>query len=192
MIILNAILSEDNSTVIFVAFLGIFGGVAGNFIVEKIRNKFEKEKLKINGDQAQTLQIDNFYRSVSTKKVEDMLSEWMDLIANTESIKNKKTVELNGMLKDIMVYGSNETIRIAGIFQQYNYQNKVEEKNNGKYELLFISAFLLASIKYDFTGYRVDPIDLLKMKIKDISDPSKKKQFDESLKYAKHIIDKGL
>ncbi|MFS1080162.1 hypothetical protein [Enterococcus casseliflavus] len=192
MILLNSIISENNSTLIFVAIISLLGGLLGNYVSEKVKNSSSKEQLEISDRNAQKLQVDNFYRSISTEKVENIVQEWMDLLVSPEEMSKKDKTDINKMLKDIMVYGSAETIRLVSIFQQYSYQRKFEKADNSPYELLFISAYLLSSLKNDFTGYRIDPLDLLKMKIKDISDPAKQKVWNDSMDSAKEIIKKGL
>lgn len=192
MILLNSIISEDNSTLIFVAIISFLGGLVGNYVSEKVKSRSSKEQLEISGENAQKLQVDNFYRSISTEKVESIVNEWMDLLVNPKDMSQKNEKDINKMLKNIMVYGSDETIRLAGIFQQYNYQKIANKSESNPYELLFIAAYLLSSIKNDFSGYRVDPLDLLKMKISDISDPAKKKVWNDSIDSAKEIIRKGL
>ena len=192
MILLNSIISENNSTLIFVPIISLLGGLIGNYLSEKVKNRSSKEQLEISDRNAQKLQVDNFYRSISTEKVENIVQEWMDLLVSPEEVSKKDKADINKMLKDIMVYGSAETIRLVSIFQQYNYQKKIEKADNSPYELLFISAYLLSSLKNDFTGYRIDPLDLLKMKIKDISDPAKQKVWNDSMDSAKNIIKNGL
>lgn len=76
------------------------------------------------------LQIDNFFRQISGVKIEETFDHWSNLLMNTEEFSKSTTVEaMNDMLKKIVMYGSEETVKIASLFQQYNYKYNSAEKN---------------------------------------------------------------
>ena len=52
--------------------------------IEEIRNKNSNIMQDKEHQTTRELQIDNYYHSISGKKIEALFSNWMDMIANTE------------------------------------------------------------------------------------------------------------
>ena len=75
-----------------------------------------------------------------------------------------------------ILYSSKATIRAIATYQHYLYQNnkngkKIKKDKNSTLEtmkLIIISSRVIKKMKYDFTGEKVDIIDLLKIRIKDL------------------------
>ena len=138
---------------------------------------------------AKHLQIDSYYRSISGDKLERLFSEWADFLLDMDKISNtsqqKLTNKLNGMMRGIVVYGSERTVRLASIFMQYNFSLNPDSRSNNTFILMLLYAKLIASLKMDFTGYEIDPEDILKMKINDLcSEENKLKLAEARLKVA--------
>lgn len=87
--------------------------------------------------------------------------------------------------------GSPRTVYIGSLFQQYNYKRPSTSKEFTSFELLYLGASLVASMKKDFTGYEVDPEILLKMKITDIDSEKNKEIFRIAKENANKIIQEG-
>ncbi|EUJ25952.1 hypothetical protein [Listeria cornellensis] len=147
------------------------------------------------------LQIDNFFRQISGVKIEETFDHWSNLLMNTEEFSKSTTVEaMNDMLKKIVMYGSEETVKIASLFQQYNYKYNSAEKNEDServeartmFTLLFLAAETICSLKNDFTGHKINVMDLMRMKL---NDTYKKEVYDELVmaeKAARSIIRNGV
>lgn len=138
------------------------------------------------------LQVDNYYRSISGEKIENLFFKWMDLIADTDRIGKLKKDELRNMIKELMMYGSPRTVYIGALFQQYNYKRPSTSKDFNAFELLYLGASLVASMKKDFTGYDVDPEILLRMKITDIDSDQNRERFRIAKENANKIIKDGI
>lgn len=143
-----------------------------------------------NSFSTRELQVDNYYRSISGNKIEELFSSWTDMVADTEKIENLSPAELTKMIKELMMYGSAETVRIGAILQQYNYSHINAAKPVKPFVLLYIGAALVASLKKDFTGYEIDPEDLLRMKIKDLYFGNNKVKWEKQKKEAIEMLKK--
>lgn len=160
--------------------------------IEEIKNKNNLLMQENNHKTTRELQVDNYYRSISGKKVEELFSSWMDMIADTEKIENLKPAVLNKMIKELMMYGSTRTVYIGSLFQQYNYKRPSTSDEFNAFELLYLGASLVASMKKDFTGYEVEPELLLKMKMTDIDLDQNKERFRLAKENAQKIIEEGF
>ncbi|WP_413524038.1 hypothetical protein [Carnobacterium divergens] len=145
-----------------------------------------------NSFSSRELQVDNYYRSISGATIEKLFSSWTDIVADTEKVGELPTSTLNKMIKELMMYGSAKTVRIGAIFQQYNYSKYRTGEDIKPYVLLYIGAALVASLKKDFTGYDIDPEDLIKMKIKDLYSGKNKQIWEEQKKEAMELIKDGI
>ncbi|QDJ29116.1 hypothetical protein BHS01_06730 [Lactococcus paracarnosus] len=140
--------------------------------------------------ETRDLQVDNYYRSISGKTIEQLFSKWTDMVADVKKINKIKVDDINKMLKELMMYGSTESVHIGSVFMQISYRLQEDDYKNeysdNPFLLMYVGAKLVASIKKDFTGYEVDPRDLLRMKINDIHTENKEILLSE----AKERIDK--
>ncbi|MBC2368392.1 hypothetical protein HBP99_07075 [Listeria booriae] len=154
---------------------------------------FNRKLEKYKSDNAKKLQIDNFFRQISGNKIEEIFDQWSNLVMNTEEFGKKTTAEaMNDMLKKTVMYGSENTVKIASLFQQYNYKYNSSEEDSVQEEgvifiLLFLATETICSLKYDFTGHRIKAMDLIRMKL---NDTHNKLVYDELVKAEKraHII----
>lgn len=156
--------------------------------------KIESSNLMQDKEHKSTrdLQVDNYYRSISGEKIEKLFSSWMDMIADTDKVGKLSPQILNRMIKELMMYGSPRTVYIGSLFQQYNYKRPSTSEKFNAFELLYLGASLVASMKKDFTGYEVDPEVLLRMKITDIDSEKNKAVFEIAKKNANEIIESGF
>lgn len=183
-------------------FMGIRKGIenAISGIPQRIHEK-DMEEIKNNNSSlmqekehktTRELQVDNYYRSISGDKIENLFFKWMDIIADTDRIGKLKKEELRDMIKELMMYGSPRTVYIGALFQQYNYKRPSTSKDFNAFELLYLGASLVASMKKDFTGYDVDPEMLLRMKITDIDSDQNREKFRIAKENANKIIKDGI
>lgn len=71
-----------------------------------------------------------------------------------------------------------------------NIENQSGELSYNTYKMILYVAFIVSSLKFDFTGYEVDPLKLLEIKISDFSETRNSNNFikayndiQEELKY---------
>lgn len=147
-----------------------------SLIVENSKAKNEKD-----------IQRESYFREISGSKLDSTFDDWIRLITELDKFKEKfsgKSGEkkLNDMIKSTLMYGSERTVHIVAIMMQRLYKNgslensvKVEfgkEKDNSleNFELMFLISFLICSLKFDFSGYSIEPKDIIKTKINDYGD----------------------
>lgn len=88
----------------------------------------------------------------------------------TKKDEESKT-RLMELMHDTIMYGSDRTIKYVAYFRMQASQDV--EKNNDQQEnyenqkYVVIMACIVSSLKEDFTGYKIDPLDLLKIIISD-------------------------
>lgn len=134
--------------------------------IERIKHKNEKE-----------LQIESFYREIGGKQIVEMLDEWASIILNMETIVNDKnfTKKYQKLMHKTFVFGSNKTIKLLTLYQQYNYNPPEKHKNKDEgvditeyqaYIMVYLG-LIATSIKKDFTNQDIDCMDLIKLKFTD-------------------------
>lgn len=185
---------------VYPAYKGIVKAIENGFsiIPQNIHEKRMEEIKKTNKlifqdteyKSTRELQVDNYYRSISGQKVEALFSEWMNILTDTDKVASDQ-VKLNKMIKELMMYGSTETVKLGSIFMQLNFR-KIDEIRENSMLLLYLGARLIASLKKDFTGYEVDPIDLISMKITDISSEKNHKKLEQAKEQIEKIIEYGF
>lgn len=76
--------------------------------------------------------------------------------------------KLNDLVNDIYLYGSKDVITILSEFMQYNYQIQVKRDQNNICKMMAYCTLLVVQLKYDYFGEITNPIDTLKIRLKDI------------------------
>lgn len=170
---------EVVSTILQLVLIGIiifFGNVFKE--VPSLMKELRVEKLR--GKNEQNLQIESYFREISGSTLNNILRDWSNLIDFVKD-KTKSQTQLTNHVKELtlktFMYGSPRTTVILGLMQQqtYSYNKpenliKVKHGNQSKevdYKLLVYTSFLIASLKEDFTGYEISPIEFLRVKLTD-------------------------
>ena len=128
------------------------------------------EKYKFN--TTRNLQIEAYYREVSGKDVEALFRDWFELLRDwfelgsysSDRFKNKqiRILELN---QRTIMYGSERTTKICALFM-----NHIHNSENGtltvkyhtvkylavKYKDILYMLSIVASLKEDYTGQKID------------------------------------
>lgn len=122
---------------------------------------------------AHSIQIESYFKKVSVSKQEDILNKWTDFLTDMEATTQKYTssadesmAELRSLLHDTIVYGSDRTVKLLAIYMR-NVFNTPKGKDNDASDQIVYYAFIISSLKEDFTGYHIDPLTLLKLEISD-------------------------
>lgn len=168
----------------------VMGLVAGylNFRFNKKIEQFKFENTK-------NLQIDGFFKSINEKEIKEAMEEWSDIFIDIKNFGTNFTSDkIDRMLKAVFLYGSPKTLRIASVFQQFNYITMHEKKlnNENTYALLYLLAETVCCLKYDFTGSEVDTIDFLKLKLNDAYKKDKNNSLKKARKLARKLIKYGV
>lgn len=151
-------------------------------------NNFAEGKQKYANNR--NLQREAYFRQLSTKTMEDLLSDWTDTIVNINKNKNITTKQYSDMVKKCLVYGSEKTVSIIAVTNQYSFTHSKDKDYSTTYMLLI--AHLISSLKYDFTGYKMNPMDILKTKINDMSEETNAKMFKDTNKKVENMISENL
>ncbi|MCT1186653.1 hypothetical protein EFL96_12250 [Lactococcus lactis] len=134
--------------------------------VEESRKNSEKE-----------IQREIFFRQLKGSELANTLEDWSDLIMNLD--KTSKTAtdgdRLSALQKRVLLYGSDRSVKILS----ETMQNFYHSSENSFIAICFI-CHLICSLKYDFTGYEILPIDIIKIKIKDYDSKENKEKFTEA------------
>ncbi len=136
-----------------------------------------------------------YYKDISSKEIVPILDKWSKFILDMENSfiskgnEQKKKEAIAKAHSEIFLYCSNETIKVLAELQQFSYYG---EKNVvDKYECMFLYSLLLSCIRHDYSGLFLDPLVVLKIKLKDYNDNEVKlKPFEKKYKkyYRENII----
>ena len=136
------------------------------------------------------LQQEAYYRQISGQKMERLFQRWTELFVDMDKMSKFNTKDAFQITQDVFMYGSTQTIKTYSIYMNNLYSGKAEKTlgENFMHYQLYIYAKILSDLKYDFTGYKVDPLDFIKAKINDYDD-----KFDErSIEIIKGYIEESI
>lgn len=156
---------------------------------------------KFRGENEHNLQIESYFREVSGKDLNQILQKWSTIIddINDKSMSEKQvTKHMKDLTTKTFMYGSPRTTKILGFMQQIAYENNNLENqveiSYGKpkekkvdHRLIVYTSFMIASLKEDFTGYEIGPLDFLRLRLTDFEDPKINKQIKDA---EKEILEK--
>jgi len=126
------------------------------------------------------LQIDEFYRKDGN--LQQIMMNWTELAIDTnamESLDSKNgQKKLRKLVQETLGYGSGRTVKLLTEMLQESYRSNDTESENtesGNNEsinrssatIMLLLAMVVSSLKEDFTGQKVDPLDVLKIKLTD-------------------------
>lgn len=165
--------SEDLLTIIGFA-CTIFVAFITAFLTSKNNNKsITSDYFKRKGINVQE-RILKFWSSLLLYDFNTCIEMYKKNIKLEEKIDDVEIIKL--ISHDAILYSSKSTIRAIATYQHYLYKNnkidkKTKEEKNSTLEvmkLLIISSRVIKKMKYDFTGEKVDIIDLLKIRINNL------------------------
>lgn len=158
-------------------------------MVEESRGKNERE-----------IQKEAFFRQIKGTDIDKAFSYWTSLLVDMDNKVSKINTpkgqqEFIEMQQKVFMYGSKDTVVILSSMLQFVYKNgevktskvsssKQDGTNNSMYGymLMFYIANLISSLKKDFTGYVINPKQILLIKIKDLDSHKNKLLFDRAEK----------
>ena len=150
--------------------------------------KMIRDMLKQNREYKSNhdLQIESYFRQASNEELQGILDRWTSFITNMEKAAQEMSSE-NGTDEYIklehqtIMYGSPRTVLAVAAMQHFEY-NENDQEDTNSYKLMMYIATIACNLKRDFTGYEVNPISLLEIKINDFD-----KYVDKFSKYNKEI-----
>ena len=124
---------------------------------------------------AHSIKIESYFKTVSVSKQEEVLNKWTDFLTDMKATTQKYTsltdesmTELRALMHDTIVYGSDRTVKLFSIYMRNIFNTpEVEKNDNDISDQIVYYAFIISSLKEDFTGYHIDPLTLLKLEISD-------------------------
>lgn len=139
------------------------------------------DKLKSNREFElnKALQIDEFYRKDGN--LQDIMLEWTHYAIVNGAMENLNTEEglkkLQILVQKTVGYGSSRTVKLLTEMFQEVYQDNADNRPNlsdeselpdkSGFSTIVIMAMIVSSLKEDFTGQKIEPLDILKIKIND-------------------------
>lgn len=175
---LKNILSNDNAIKIFEILITVFiSFTTAALTTKRVKNQLYIESFKKEGIKTQKKILD-FWCSILLMSLEEALNNY----AQNSKIKINKIDKIDKENKDIQyllqniqretfMYGSESTIKALATYQQYIFKNDNRNSNSKKdqMEMLIKTTRVATKLKYDFTGEKVNTIDLLKIKLNDLN-----------------------
>ena len=171
---------------IIISVLILFGLWAVNANLKELP-KMVRDMLKQNREYKSNhdLQIESYFRQASNEDLQAILNRWTSFITNMEKAAQEMssedgTDEYVKLEHKTIMYGSPRTVHAVAAMQHFEYR---EDKNKpDPYKLMMYMATIACSLKRDFTGYEVNPVSLLEIKISDFDEYA-----DKFSKYNKEI-----
>ena len=94
------------------------------------------------------------------------------MLTDIEYFKEKYTGEkldnVNNLILNTLIYGSDRTVKLLSLYMQNVYLQS--DSSQKEYDQLVNTAYIVSSLKEDFTGYTISPQTLLKLQITDYKD----------------------
>lgn len=160
------------------------------YFVKDLPVYFREMKLEQRrAENSQELQREAYFREIGGEDLVALFKDWVaflyDMDNATEDFDADGAIDL---ISRTAIYGSTRTILLCSNYTSDLYNGRLEQNSNEDEELnygtaktLLYHAFIVSSLKFDFTGYEVDPLSLLQMKISDFSEIKETKPFKDAL-----------
>ncbi|CAK1249212.1 hypothetical protein [Fructobacillus cardui] len=126
-----------------------------------LRDKFQKRN-------AQSLQVEEYFRKVSGDELNNLLNSWLDRL-DTQKTKNFTGDEAIDIVKRTTAVSSNRTTTILAAMLQHIYLNEKNETEQNAIVLVIYIASIIDSLKYDFTNQRSGIFVIIQSKINDFA-----------------------
>ena len=140
-----------------------------DMVSDKLKNVREHEFNK-------ELQVDEYYRKDGN--LQQIMMKWTHYAIDKNAMDNISTKsgqkELQELVKKTVGYGSSRTVKLLTEMFQSVYQNsndgEADNSLESGYTTMILMSMIVSSLKEDFTGHKIDPLDVLKIKITDYTD----------------------
>lgn len=143
-----------------------------SLVVWYIKKNYElqvnRDLEKFKTENQSSLQREAYFRQLSGNDLQKTFSGWAEILIDVSKLENSNKRELLDLQRNVILFGSDESIRICSKLMQYLYKNGNNNDENDHLVGIIYIAHLISSLKYDFTGYIIQPLDLLKMRVNDL------------------------
>lgn len=111
------------------------------------------EKYKFN--TTRNLQIEAYYREVSREDVKALFRDWFELSLHSSDSNKNKQIDIIELNQRTIMYGSERTTKICALYMNHICNSK---RNNltVKYKDILYPFSIVASLKEDYTGQKID------------------------------------
>lgn len=149
--------------------LGVGTTLIGAYI--KALPSFHKELLHDNRSARTTreLQIESYFRQQGGAELLSLFKEWTAIMYKKDKAAHFTVNQYAALSERTILYGSDRTIRLVSDYQHFIYSNDEKSEHHGDTIIVYI-ALIISSLKNDFTGYKVNPLDVLQIKINDVDE----------------------
>lgn len=167
------------------------------YFVKDLPVYFREMKLEQSrARNSQELLREAYFREIGGEEVAQILKDWLSTLFRFKDdnfeIDDEEDTDEDGeassvedLLSRTVLYGSTHTIHLCALYMQDLYEGILDSENDGLdyagCKSILYSAFIISSLKFDFTGYEVDPLRFLEMKINDLSEIKKTEAFKKAL-----------
>lgn len=176
------------STIVSFVCLGFL--VAVTYFLKDLPKLYRALKVEqTRASNSQELQREAYFREIGGKDLVRLLEDWVAFLYDADN--KTKGFDADGaidLISRTAIYGSTRTILLCSNYTTDLYNGRLEQDSNedddldyGTAKTLLHHAFIISSLKFDFTGYEVDPLRLLQMKISDFSEIKETKAFKKAL-----------
>lgn len=124
-------------------------------------------------DNNRNLQQEAYYRQLSGEKIEKLFEKWTNFLVDLRTIENMDEDTMYSITSDVFMYGSDETINSFAKYMKSTYRSESIQNELGEdfsAFQIYIFSLILSQLKYDFTGFKVNPLTFIKAKINDYDD----------------------
>lgn len=176
------------SSVISIAYLLFFAMVI--YFVKDLPKLYRVLKVEQRrAENSQELQREAYFREIGGEDLVTLFKDWVAFLYDMDNAA--EDFDADGaidLISRTVIYGSTRTILLCSSYTAHLYSTGVDSDLNENEEIsydtaktLLYHAFIVSSLKFDFTGYEVDPLKLLQMKISDFSEIKNEKPFKKAL-----------
>lgn len=150
------------------------------------------EKYKFN--TTRNLQIEAYYREVSREDIEvlfrdwfELSSHWFELSSHSSDSNENKQIDILDLNQRTIMYGSERTTKICALFM--NHIRNFENSNlTVKYKDVLYMFSVIASLKEDYTGQKIDIDTMFKILMKDYQKHKVKEEFKNAKKEVENAV----
>lgn len=183
-----------NLTSILLLFILAAISIVGYFLKDlpKLYRELRVEKYKSSNER--NLQVEAFYKQIKGSEIDEAFKYWTSLLMDMDNaLAGVETDDWKNtniqMIQTVFMYGSEQTVSILTAMMQYQYNNS-ETAGTNQYSTMLYMAYLACSLKKDFTGHEIEPMNLLELKITDINTVENKQKVEQALKNVKKDLQK--
>lgn len=151
------------------------------YFIKDLPKLFREMKVaEFKGQNDREIQVDSFFRQVKGSEIAEVLRFWSEMLLDMDNKVEEITEDQSKFIEvqlNTLMYGSENTVKILSKTMQHVYSGEQREAREHTYMLMFYIAYIISSLKRDFTGYSIDPLDIIKTKINDINTDENKVRF---------------